>query len=76
MYQIDSGGAYPFTREDGESYLEEYVSFLNSLGPWPEDSHIVGIIDEETADYFNGVKDVNQTAELIQNRVQLYLNEK
>lgn len=76
VYQIDSGGAYPFTREDGESYLEEYVSFLNSLGPWPEDSHIVGIIDEETADYFKGIKDVNQTAELIQNRVQLYLNEK
>ncbi len=74
-YRGFGGGSFPFMKTDGESYLEEYVEFLDALGPWPENSLIAEIISEEAAEYFNGTKDAGQAAKLIQNRVQLYLDE-
>jgi len=38
-------------------------------------TNILNIIDEEAQSYFTGQKDLKNVAELIQNRVQLYLSE-
>lgn len=37
---------------------------------------LLAIIEEETAYYFNGVKDMEEVIKMVQNRVQLYLDEK
>lgn len=66
----------PLTPE-GTSYLEEYIDFLKNCGPVPyTDEHIEEIILEEAELFFEGSKTAEQTAEIIQNRVQLYLDEK
>ena len=41
----------------------------------PMDYQILNIIDEEADSYFGGAKTEKQAAEVIQNRVQLYLDE-
>ncbi len=63
-------------RPDGTSYLPEYLAFMDSCrvskgvtDPLRE------IILEEAEAYFSGDKDVQAVADIIQNRVQLYLNE-
>ena len=38
-------------------------------------TEILGIIDEETEAYFVGQKDLDSVTDVIQNRVQLYLQE-
>lgn len=68
------GGSY-FTKSNGESYLEDYLDFLKKLGPLPGETRIGEIIAEEAEAYFNGTKDAGQTAAVIENRVQLYLDE-
>lgn len=68
------GGSY-FTKSNGESYLEDYLDFLEKLGPLPGETTIGEIIAEEAEAYFNGTKDAGQTAAVIENRVQLYLDE-
>ena len=70
------GGGYPFQKSDGSTYIEEYVEFLRGLGPWPiKDTPIREIIEQETEKYFNDVYDLDRTIEVIDNRVQLYLDE-
>lgn len=62
-------------KPDGTSYLEEYIDFLKKCGPIPySDETIQEIILEEAEMFFSGVKTAEQTAEVIQNRVQLYLD--
>lgn len=62
-------------KPDGTSYLEEYIDFLKKCGPVPySDENIQKIILEEAELFFNGSKTAEQTAEVIQNRVQLYLD--
>ena len=36
---------------------------------------LINIITEEAAPYFAGQKNVNEVADIIQNRVQIYVNE-
>ncbi len=50
---------------------------IDQARPAPKyDETIMGIIQEEAAGYFAGDKDIGMVAATIQNRVQLYLNEK
>lgn len=50
---------------------------IDQARPAPKyDETIMNIIQEEAAGYFAGDKDVEMVAAAIQNRVQLYLNEK
>lgn len=63
-------------KPDGTSYVEEYIAFMDScvLMP-PEDDAIADIVMEEAEPYFAGDKDLDTVVEIIQNRVQLYLDE-
>lgn len=63
---------YPATQEDIEEikYLIDNATFISDTGTFIE-----SIIFEETELFFNGNKSAEETADVIQNRVQLYLNE-
>lgn len=63
-------------KPDGTPYLEEYLAFVEGCEPqpyWPE--QIRAIVSEETALYFEGSRSAKDTADIIQNRVQVYLDE-
>lgn len=67
---------YPL-KEDGTTYVEEYTAYLDSCVPFPlEADYIRTIIIEEAAPFFSGDKDVKTVCEIIQNRAQLYLDER
>ena len=63
-----------------EEFTEEQLEDLNALFakavffPW-RTREILSIIEEETALYFDGSKGMEETIDIIQNRVQLYLDE-
>lgn len=61
---------------DGTSYLDEYVEFLRNAVPYPTYSDkLFNIIIEEADSYFYSNKDLDETARVIQQKVQLYLDE-
>lgn len=63
-------------KEDGTSFKNEYIDFLQNCGSKDERfGDIYSIIQEEAAAYFEGEKSVEEVQRLIQNRVTLYLNE-
>lgn len=63
-------------RPDGSSFLPEYLEILEKGGWVSMWSDEIGmIISEEAAAYFSGDKTAEAAAEVIQNRVMLYLNE-
>lgn len=63
-------------KPDGTTYIEEYMEFLENCVPWPvEPSRISAILSEELAGYFIGAKSLEDTIDVLQNRVQLYLDE-
>ncbi len=75
-YKAAGNGSWEFTKQNGDSYIEDYVEFLKKLGPWNSSYTVISdIVSEEAKDYFNGVRSAEQTAEIIDNRVQLYLDE-
>lgn len=52
------------------------MKWLDSFNRWKNISAIaINIITEEAAPYFAGQKNVNEVADIIQNRVQIYVNE-
>lgn len=63
-------------KPDGTSYVEEYIAFMDSciLMP-PEDDAIADIVREEAEPYFTEDRNPDMVIEIIQNRVQMYLNE-
>ncbi|HBA48264.1 MAG TPA: hypothetical protein DCZ91_10805 [Lachnospiraceae bacterium] len=64
-------------KPDGTTYLEEYMAILESAVPLPEDpSRISAILEEELGAYFSETKSLEDTIDVIQNRVQLYLDER
>lgn len=83
----DSGSPWAFSlgdgayiileyKPDGTSYLEDYLEYIDSCVPAPTGTQeIKAIISEETEAYFAGEKDLDRTVDVIQRRVQLYLNE-
>lgn len=63
---------YAMTQEQYDRFME----FINRINRVTErDETLVGIMREETGAFFNNQKSAEETAELIQIRVQLYLNE-
>lgn len=63
-------------KPDGTPYIKEYMDFLESCVPWPKDpSQISAILKEELSAYFSGAKGKEETINVLQNRVQLYLDE-
>lgn len=76
VWQYKIGQAYyDFYDADGNCYIEDYVDFLSKLGPWPQDSPIEDIVLEEAKTYFNSASDLEHTVNVIDSRVQLYLDE-
>lgn len=64
-------------KPDGTTYLEESMAILDSAVPWPEHaSQISAILKEEVGAYFAQTKNLEDTINVIQNRVQLYLDER
>ncbi len=63
-------------KPDGTSYLEEYLAFVESCEPVPYcPQQIRTIVGEEIASFFDGQKSAEETADVIQKKVQLYLDE-
>ncbi len=72
------GGTYYLlaTKPDGSPWTEEYKDILDRAVSRPQNTYYIeDIILEEARTYLSGVKTAKQVAEIIQNRVQLYLNE-
>ena len=64
------------TKKDGSVYIRQYNEFLENCVPLPDSYYeIADIISEEARGYFYGDKTPEQTAEVIGNRVQTYLDE-
>lgn len=80
MYIWQSPNNKGFTlpaKEDGSSYLEEYLDFLRNAIPLPLGTdEIFNIIMEEADSYFQSGKDLDTVTDIIQKRVQLYLDER
>lgn len=73
----DNKGFQMSAKADGTFYLEEYVAFLKSAVPAAFDSdEIFNMVMEEADGYFNSNKDVDQVIDVIQRRVQVYLDER
>lgn len=63
-------------KPDGTSYLPEYLAFMDSCRALTDRMDpIKEIIVEEAEAFFNGDKDAATVSEIIQSRVQLYLDE-
>lgn len=63
-------------REDGTTVLNEYKSFLESCVPYPEVyNDIVSIVWEEAQGYIEGDKKAKDVAQIIDRRIQVYLDE-
>lgn len=64
------------TKPDGSPWTEEYKDILDRAVSRPQNTYYIeDIILEEARTYLSEVKTAKQVAEIIQNRVQLYLNE-
>ncbi|HKM34290.1 MAG TPA: extracellular solute-binding protein [Lachnospiraceae bacterium] len=63
-------------KKDGTTYNEEYKDFLRNCTPCYPNEEVYSIIEEESDRYFNGDVDALTAVRMIDNRVQLYLNEK
>lgn len=56
--------------------VDEVVAFIKSVDQlYTNHQDLMNIISEEAAPYFTGQKSVKEVADIIQNRVQIYVNE-
>lgn len=63
------------TRSDGSSFLPEYLEVMEKGCPDPVMyDELMCIVSEEAASFFQGDKTAEEAAEVIQSRVDLYLN--
>ena len=59
-----------------ETQADRFMELYNSIGPSQgADSELIGIIEEQADAYFAGDKSLEETADMIQRRVSLYVNE-
>lgn len=63
-------------RADGTTFTEEYKKFLQNCVPYKSNSDIYNIVEEEAMSYFEDNRDALSVVRVIDNRVQLYLNER
>ena len=76
---VDAAGACweLASKPDGSSFLSEYLEALENAAPLPLwHEQIEGVVLEESRAYFEGDKTAQDVAAIIQNRVQLYLDER
>lgn len=77
LYNDGSGWMHIYENPEGGIWMEEYIEFMNSCVPLRRvATEIKDIIYEEAGSFFAGDKDAQTVAELIQNRIQNYLNER
>ena len=69
----DSYEVLPLTKEKADE-LADYVVHADQIMVWDEDLN--NIINEETQPLFIGQKTSKEVADIIQSRVQIYINEK
>lgn len=62
----------PMTEEEAESLKADLYSIINV---YTYDENLLRIIEEETAAFFSGQKKAEDVADIIQSRVQIYVNE-
>ncbi len=63
-------------KRDGSSFKKEYREFLDSVAPKNvRYDDLKTVIQEEAEPFFAGQKDAATVAEIIQNRIQIYLEE-
>lgn len=63
-------------KADGSTYLDEYVEYLKSAVPYPNESEdLFNMVFEEAESYFYSDKSLDEVTKIIQSRVQLYLEE-
>lgn len=74
---LDNSHSYSMEpKPDGSSYLEDYLSFIDSIQVTPNyHPTITSILGDELDAYLNNDRSARETAAIIQNRVQLYLDE-
>lgn len=59
-----------------DAEIEEVLNFIKSLDQvYTYDANLINIISEEAAPYFAGQKNAKEVAEIIQSRIQIYVNE-
>lgn len=84
VYVHGYSGAYVYgpgaqeleVKENGETYLEDYLLFLDSCAPLPRSYEAIEtIVLEEVELFFNGSYTAEQATQNIDSRVQLYLDE-
>ena len=63
-------------REDGTSYLDEYIALMDAGVPESIEYELQDILTEEVSAYFSGNKNEYEVAEIIENRIQNYLDER
>lgn len=63
---------YAVTQKEADS-IRQVISRID--GRYEYNDALMEIITEEVAPYFAGQKSVDEAAEVMQNRVQLYMNE-
>lgn len=76
-YKLGSNrGVQIEVKEDGSTYVEEYVAFLKTCGPEPRGQSVIeDMVREEAKEYFEDRRSLEETVRIIQNRVELYLKE-
>ena len=75
-YAYGPGARELEVKENGETYLEDYLLFLDRCAPLPRSYKAVeNIVLDEVDLFFSGSYTAEQAAERIDNRVQLYLDE-
>lgn len=76
VYWMDNGGFHPvYAKPDGTSYMPEYLELMDNCTDWTGRNQIRVIIEEEAEAFFSGNKDAHTVANIIQSRVQIYLDE-
>lgn len=63
-------------RADGTSYADEYIALMDAGVPLSVEYEIQEILIEEVSAYFADAKTEDEVAKIIQDRVQLYLDER
>lgn len=76
FFQSESGVIPLEGKEDGSSYVKEYIELAESCIPQKDEyEQIDSIVIEEVQAFFNGQKTAKQVAEIIQSRVTIFLEE-
>ncbi len=63
----------PLTKEEAAA-IKDFVVNVHNVYSW--DTELNSIVDEETQGYFQGQKTSKEVADVIQSRLQIYINEK